>query len=52
MMDVNERLIAKTFYFEYVLETYEAYVDYLMHLTCAGGGAFAVTFIPSIFSSL
>ncbi|CBY40813.1 unnamed protein product [Oikopleura dioica] len=35
MMDVNERLIAKTFYFEYVLETYEAYVDYLMHLTCA-----------------
>ena len=37
MMDVNERLIGKTFYFEYVLETYEAYVDYLMHLTCAGG---------------
>jgi len=39
MMDVNERLVAKTFYFEYVLETYEAYVDYLMHLTCAGGAA-------------
>jgi hypothetical protein len=33
MMDVNERLIAKTFYFEYVLETYEAYVHYLMHFT-------------------